>query len=127
MACQPFLLGSNTGDLERLKSYGFKTFDKWWDESYDDELDDLARLNKIKNIIIDINRKSIDDLKKTYKEMIPLLIHNYTLVKNLDEKFKEFQSNSVYTVMEPYEFPLSFYDIQEGIDMDIDTSWNIIT
>ena len=125
MACQPFLLGSNTGDLERLKSYGFKTFDKWWDESYDDELDDLARLNKIKNIIIDINRKSIDDLKKTYKEMIPTLIYNYELVKNLDEKFKEFQSNSVYTVMEPYEFPLSFYDIQEGID--IDTSWNIIT
>ena len=40
--------------LEVMKQYGFKTFDKWWDESYDDEPDDWKRLEMIN--VININQ-----------------------------------------------------------------------
>jgi hypothetical protein len=36
---QPFIIMGNWNSLKKLKELGFKTFDKWWDESYDDEKD----------------------------------------------------------------------------------------
>lgn len=48
IACgHPFILAAGPGSLEYVKSYGFKTFDPWIDESYDSEPDSLRRLEKI--------------------------------------------------------------------------------
>lgn len=48
IACgHPFVLAAGPGALEYLKNYGFKTFDPWIDESYDQEPDSLKRLQKI--------------------------------------------------------------------------------
>ena len=48
IACgHPFILAAGPGSLEYIKSYGFKTFDPWIDESYDNELDSCKRLEKI--------------------------------------------------------------------------------
>ena len=33
--CQPFIIFGNPNSLKKLKELGYKTFDKWWDESYD--------------------------------------------------------------------------------------------
>ena len=50
---QPFVVLQAPGSLEYLRSYGFKTFGAWWDEGYDDELDDIERLNNsIENKIL---------------------------------------------------------------------------
>lgn len=87
--CQPFIYVSNRGMLKKLKSYGFKTFDKWWDESYDD-MDDEPRLNAILNLIKDLNKKSIDELSNMYKEMIPILKHNFDNLFKLEDNFYEF-------------------------------------
>ena len=43
----PFMLAAGPGSLEYLRSYGFKTFDPWIDESYDQEHDSVGRLKKI--------------------------------------------------------------------------------
>ena len=48
IACgHPFMLVAGPGALEYLKSYGFKTFAPWIDESYDQEQDIVKRMEKI--------------------------------------------------------------------------------
>ena len=47
----PFVLTSTAGSLRYLRSYGFRTFHDFWDESYDDELDDILRLEKIGQLL----------------------------------------------------------------------------
>lgn len=123
-SCQPFILCSNSGNLKILKSFGFKTFDKWWDESYDDIEDDEERMKSIMEVISYINSLSIESLKKIYDEMIPTLIHNFELCKNIDLIHKEFQNNVHYTISEGYEYPLEYYDIQEGNEEG--RNWNIV-
>src|SRR5210317_1222104 len=44
---RPFLLVGAPNNLAYLKSYGFKTFDRWIDESYDQEMDNDRRIDKI--------------------------------------------------------------------------------
>ena len=48
IACgHPFLLAAGPGALDYIRSYGFKTFAPWIDESYDLEPDSPRRLEKI--------------------------------------------------------------------------------
>lgn len=54
IACgHPFVLAAGPGSLEYLRSYGFKTFSPWIDESYDTELDSLTRMKKILKVLQD--------------------------------------------------------------------------
>ena len=43
----PFIIVGTRGSLKYLRSYGFRTFGHIWDESYDDELHDDQRIEKI--------------------------------------------------------------------------------
>ena len=48
IACgHPFVLAAGPHSLEYLRSYGFRTFEPWIDESYDQEPNSLRRLEKI--------------------------------------------------------------------------------
>jgi hypothetical protein len=48
IACgHPFVLAAGPHSLEYLRSYGFRTFAPWIDESYDQETNSLLRLEKI--------------------------------------------------------------------------------
>jgi hypothetical protein len=52
IACaQPFILAGTHGSLEYLHSYGFKTFDHIWDESYDLIEDPEERLIRIADLM----------------------------------------------------------------------------
>jgi hypothetical protein len=56
IACgQPFILASTCGSLEYLRSYGFKTFDTVWDESYDRVADPKERLIAVVNLMQQIS------------------------------------------------------------------------
>ena len=46
----------NPQSLKVLKKQGFKTFDKWWDESYDDEFDFHKRMDKIVEVMEEMHR-----------------------------------------------------------------------
>ena len=74
----PFIIVSTPYFLKELKKLGFKTFDKWWDESYDLEENYRKRVKMIVNVIEDINKKPYQELVKMYNEMIPTLKHNQT-------------------------------------------------
>lgn len=51
---RPFILLAPPGTLQLLKKLGIKTFDRWWDESYDDILDHNKRLEKVYSLCLDI-------------------------------------------------------------------------
>jgi len=78
-AGQPFILVAGSGYLKKIKEYGFKTFGKWWDESYDDEINFYKRIDKIKNLILEISKWSIEECENKYKEMEDVLLHNQSL------------------------------------------------
>ena len=83
-AGQPFILVAGPNYLKKLHELGFKTFDKWWDESYDNLPNHFNRLEKVLNIVEDISKYSNSDLLQMYKEMKNILQHNSNLIKNYD-------------------------------------------
>lgn len=71
-----FIVQGYPGSLKYLHSLGYKTFDKWWDESYDDQTG-FQRLESIWNVVETINKKSQHELSAMLWHMIPVLQHNY--------------------------------------------------
>ena len=78
---KPFVLVAPPKTLEYVKSLGFKTFDKYWDESYDNETDHGERMAKIFNTIDSIIEKPIEELRSMYDDMLPILQHNLEVYK----------------------------------------------
>ena len=79
VARQPFVLLGCANNLSYFKSYGFKTFDAWWDEGYDRIQDPIKRLQAVVNIIDDICKMSNEDLEAMLRGMNRVLEHNYEL------------------------------------------------
>jgi len=107
VAGRPFVLVSAPGNLAYLKSYGFKTFDKWIDESYDNETDSTKRLQMIAEEVSKIALLTPPQLKDMYQDMYLTLQHNKShlfgnfktiivdeLISNFDRCLKTWNSRS---------------------------------
>lgn len=80
---QPFILIGNPYSLKKLKEKGYMTFDKWWDESYDEEENFTRRFEKIMDVIEEISSWDMDKCFQVTNEMESVLIHNFnTLMSN---------------------------------------------
>lgn len=88
--CQPFIIFGNPHSLKKLKELGYKTFDKWWDESYDNETDTNKRFDKIVNVLEIISNWDMDKCFEIKKEMQDILIHNYKNMFKTDEIYELF-------------------------------------
>jgi hypothetical protein len=77
VAQRPFMLAAAPGNLAYLKSYGFQTFDRWIDESYDNIEDPDQRLQAIVNQTQRLCAMSDSDLREMHQEMQPVLEHNF--------------------------------------------------
>ena len=77
VAKRPFILVASPGNLAYLKSYGFKTFDRWIDESYDLEEDHYIRIEKITAEIAKLCALSPVALKQMHMEMQEVLEYNF--------------------------------------------------
>jgi hypothetical protein len=75
----PFILVGPAHNLEYLRSYGFKTFNKWINESYDDIEDPIARMSMIGVVLSDLCTLSLHDLECMLAEMQEVLDYNYNL------------------------------------------------
>ena len=75
----PFILVGPAHNLEYLRSYGFKTFSQWIDESYDTIEDPVQRLAAIADSLSKLCSKSLTELESILAEMSPTLEHNYQL------------------------------------------------
>lgn len=77
IACgHPFLLAAGPGSLEYLKSYGFKTFAPWIDETYDQETDSRLRLEKIVNSMKKVNALSEEEFGQVLIEIRQIAAFN---------------------------------------------------
>lgn len=101
IAQRPFILVAAPGNLAYLKSYGFKTFDHWIDESYDQEQDNYLRIEKITKEIERICLKSPEDLKKMHNEMKEILKFNY------DHFYNEFKNIIVNELVDNFSTVLA--------------------
>lgn len=79
---RPFIVQGPQYFLTNLKKLGFRTFNNWWDEGYSNDNPD-AMFNSIKQNIDWIASQTPDTISQWYKEMQPVLDHNFRVLQNL--------------------------------------------
>jgi hypothetical protein len=72
-----FIIFGSPGCIKLLKDQGFQTFDRWWDESYDDEQDLEKRLDMIIEIIKHLAELDVEKLHIMFEEMQSILEYNH--------------------------------------------------
>lgn len=82
----PFMVWGDRGTLGHLQRMGYKTFDQWWDESYD-TLDELDRIAVICKNLEMLSKKTPNEMLQMFEEMKPVLKHNSALAKKRSENF----------------------------------------
>jgi hypothetical protein len=97
VARRPFILVAAPGNLAYLRSYGFRTFDRWIDESYDLETDHYLRIEKITNELERLCKLSPDELNAIYAEMRDTLEYNH---KHFYTEFKRIIVNEMVDNLE---------------------------
>jgi hypothetical protein len=102
----PFILVGCVNNLAYLRDYGFKTFNEYWDESYDTIADPILRLQAITKIIKSLSELSSDQLQYMLNEMSPILEHNYKLFNSPDFVKNEWDhlTNSLTAISKLYKF-----------------------
>lgn len=77
VAKRPFILAGAPGNLAYLRSYGFQTFDRWIDESYDSEPDPVRRMDMIVAEVSRLCHLTPTELDAMYTEMTEILEYNF--------------------------------------------------
>jgi len=77
----PFIMVGAAGSLRTMQEFGFKTFDEFWDESYDDVEDPRQRLYKIVQVCKEIGSWSPEQILDFKRRVKPILEHNYNMLK----------------------------------------------
>jgi hypothetical protein len=83
IARRPFIIVGSQFFLQNLKRLGFKTFNNFWDEGYD-EYPPAQRINEIEKLLDQLAVMSIDKLNSMLIEMNEILEHNYNNFINLN-------------------------------------------
>jgi|694.fasta_scaffold68714_5 hypothetical protein len=98
IACgRPFMLASAPGSLEYLRSYGFKTFDGYIDETYDTVQDPLKRLVLIVNEMKRISQLSAEQKRQLWQNLYAIADYNKKLFFDQSWQqsiFNEFVTNA---------------------------------
>lgn len=74
---RPFILIGGCGNLAYLKKYGFKTFDRWIDESYDSEPDPTRRIEMAVAELNKLCSLSMTELQAMHSDMKEVLDYNF--------------------------------------------------
>ena len=90
----PFIVYGPKNFLYNMKRLGFKTFDKFWSEDYDN-FQGMDRIEKIKVIVNDISLMSAKEIKTLYGTLLPILDHNQDIYKKINREkiMKVFDEN----------------------------------
>lgn len=83
---RPFIMMGAPYTLKLMKDLGFKTFNKYWDESYDNITDHNKRFEEIYKVVQFVLSKSHNDLKIMLGDMQEILEHNKNNFKALRKK-----------------------------------------
>lgn len=72
----PFIIVGTRGSLEYLRSYGFRTFEGIWDESYD-QAPDEDRISRIASLLRSLNELSPAGKQDLFDMAKPIIEHNW--------------------------------------------------
>jgi hypothetical protein len=73
----PFVLVAPAGSLAYLREYGFKTFADIFDESYDEETDDIRRIERVTKLLKELNDLSVTERQAIHRACLPMVEHNF--------------------------------------------------
>jgi hypothetical protein len=73
----PFILVAPQHSLEYLRSYGFRTFAPYIDESYDTIADPILRIERVTSILLEIQARSAAAKILLHKSLLPIVEYNY--------------------------------------------------
>ena len=93
LAKHPFITFARPYTLEYIKDMGFLTFSKWFDESYDQEVNDIKRMEKIAMEVKRLTSLNATQWQVILNEMEPILQHNYNRCVNYVSDRCYFQSD----------------------------------
>jgi len=107
----PFMVLSSPGYLNYLRSLGFETFPELFDESYDEEVDLVRRIEKIANQAAKLCRLDLQDLQNKILTVNDKLEHNrhHLIHLNLSNKLINSLSNSKYKIRTSYNNSATYH------------------
>jgi hypothetical protein len=73
----PFLMVNAPGSLRKLQEFGFKTFNYWWDEGYDEFEFVADRIEAVVKILKTLSKLNQAELYNLQISMADTVIHNY--------------------------------------------------
>jgi hypothetical protein len=73
----PFVLMAPAHSLEYMRGYGFKTFAGIFDESYDEEEDDILRIEKVTKLLKDLDNLTVKERQDIHRACVPVVEHNF--------------------------------------------------
>ena len=76
----PFILIGDCNSLELLRSYGFKTFEPFIDESYDKEVDNYSRMKLAIKEVKKLCSLDKNGRKEFLKNTLDIVLHNYQIL-----------------------------------------------
>ena len=85
----PFIIYAEPRFLAKLKNCGFKTFNDYWDESYDEVLDPFDRACKINGIVEDLNNIPTIELDNILAECSLIAAHNFIVLNKWKYDYKK--------------------------------------
>ena len=94
LAHQPFIVIGQQKHLYALKKLGFKTFEKYIDESYDEKIG-IEKYKTIEKEIVRICNMKKDDLDLMYWDMMDTLKHNGDNFLQMFENYMKFTDNFI--------------------------------
>jgi len=72
----PFVMVGTRGSLKYLRSYGFRTFEGMWDESYDDA-EDNVRIERIASLLRSLDELSLEGKQDLFDQCREVIEHNW--------------------------------------------------
>ena len=76
----PFILIGDCNSLELLRSYGFKTFEPFIDQSYDKEVDNYSRMKLAIKEVKKLCSLDKNGRKEFLKNTLDIVLHNYQIL-----------------------------------------------
>ena len=78
----PFIVIGQPGTLARLKELGYETFSEFWDESYDQELNPILRMKMICNLVEELAKMELKELRSLILNTRGIVERNSELLKS---------------------------------------------
>jgi hypothetical protein len=81
---RPFVVQGPKWYLRNLRLLGFRTFDQWWDEGYDEDPADF-RYESLRPVLDHIGSQTAAQIEAWYEDMQEVLDHNYKTLSLLSK------------------------------------------